>query len=177
MTVCTLTRKHTNMCSHTYVHVLTHIRSRPLASHCILTRPPGTGLALGRAVVAFLRKSTWQRVRVEGLRNKPEYNGRLARVQVQLEGGRFCVVLERQEFDSGTECARISLRKDKVLSLKGENLVPVSDDAKCAPLQPIDLITGPSRILTGLKRASCFQVLGRGPLDDGCQYPICPKGL
>ena len=55
--------------------------------------------------------ATGQRVRVEGLRKSPYYNGLFARVGRSLEGGRYRVVLEEQDA--------------KVLSLKAHNLIPV----------------------------------------------------
>ena len=51
-----------------------------------------------------------QRVRVEGLISKPEYNGLFARVEMLREGGRYRVVMEQG---------------GKVLSLKRDNLMPV----------------------------------------------------
>jgi len=50
------------------------------------------------------------RVRVEGLSNSPQYNGRLGTIQREVEGGRLRVVLDQD---------------GKVLSLRRENLVEV----------------------------------------------------
>ena len=52
-------------------------------------------------------------MRVEGLSTSKHYNGLIARVELRLEGGRYRVVLE-QDSEEG-----------KVLSLNGDNLVPV----------------------------------------------------
>ena len=64
-----------------------------------------------------------QRVRVEGLSKSPHYNGLFARVEVQLEGGRYRVVMKQDS---------------NVLSLKTDNLVVVPVD-----LVPIDTLRAP----------------------------------
>ena len=48
-------------------------------------------------------------MRVEGLNKSTHYNGSLGHVEMRLERGRYCVVMEQGV---------------KVLSLKGDNLMP-----------------------------------------------------
>ena len=65
-----------------------------------------------------------QRVRVEGLSKSPHYKGLFARVEQRLKGGRYSVVLEQD---------------GQVLSLKGDNLMPVDDLGAAAGRSNSDL--------------------------------------